>query len=218
MAQPWRVSPTILPKVYVNAARNYEDQEHRQQVAERSRVLERMRGVGVEEASPIGAQLLDGFLRSYRSLRDDLLGAFNRGHFGVRFEVLDHTLRDVEQASHDRDRKQHVYSRASDVHPEVPDGFLFLPGETADKRDRNRDARGCRSEVLHRQGGHLHEIAHGRFAGVCLPVGVRHEAGRGIERQVRRDVARVEVLRIKGQKPLCTLQEVGQQETEEAEA
>ena len=54
------------------ARRDHEDQEHRQQVAQRSRILKRMRGVRVEEAAAVGAQLLDGFLRRHRPLRDGL--------------------------------------------------------------------------------------------------------------------------------------------------
>ena len=59
-----------------------------------------------------------------------------------------------------------------------------------------------RSEVLHRERGHLHEIAHGRFAGVGLPVRVRDEAGGRVEGQVRADVAGAEVLRIERQEAL----------------
>src|SRR5205823_2652001 len=65
------------------SARDQKDQEHRQQVAERGRILKRMRRVGIEEASPVGAELFDGFLRSYRSLSDDLLRAFYGSDFCV---------------------------------------------------------------------------------------------------------------------------------------
>jgi len=74
---------------------DHKDQEHRQQVAEWGRILKRMRRVGIEEASPVSAQLFDGFLRSYRSLRDDLLRAFDCRYLGVRLEILHDALRDV---------------------------------------------------------------------------------------------------------------------------
>jgi hypothetical protein len=43
---------------------------------------------------------------------------------------------------------------------------------------------------------HLHEVGHGAFAAVVLPVGVGDEADRGIEAKVRRD--RGHALRIEG--------------------
>jgi hypothetical protein len=41
---------------------DHHDQRHLQQVGERGRVLERVSGIGVEEAAPVPAQKLDGFL------------------------------------------------------------------------------------------------------------------------------------------------------------
>ena len=56
------------------ARRDGEDAEHRQEVRQRRRVLERVRAVGVEEAAAVGAELLDDLLRRHRPLRDRLLG------------------------------------------------------------------------------------------------------------------------------------------------
>jgi hypothetical protein len=83
--------------------------EHLQEVRERRGVLERMRAVGVEEATTVGAEHLDGLLRGDRALRDGLgsdgLGAhlaiyacggyrLRLDEFGdvVRTEVLDDSL------------------------------------------------------------------------------------------------------------------------------
>ena len=57
-----------------------------------------MRGVGVEEAAAVGSDLLDGFLRGDRSLRDRLRRAFDRLDDRVRMEILDDALRAEEDA------------------------------------------------------------------------------------------------------------------------
>ncbi|KAG1241117.1 hypothetical protein G6F68_017003 [Rhizopus microsporus] len=49
-----------------------QNRQHLQEVRQRRRVLERMRRVGVEEAAPVGAQQLDGFLRGDRAHRQRL--------------------------------------------------------------------------------------------------------------------------------------------------
>ena len=51
-----------------------EDREHLNEIAQRRGILKRMGGVGVEESAAVGAQHLDGDLRSDRSLRDGLRG------------------------------------------------------------------------------------------------------------------------------------------------
>ena len=51
-----------------------QDRQHLEEVRQRRRVLEGVRGVDVEEAAPVGAELLDGDLRGGRAHRDDLLG------------------------------------------------------------------------------------------------------------------------------------------------
>ena len=88
----------------------------------------------------------------------------------------------------------------------------------AHHRDGDREPGGRRDEVLHGQRRHLHEIAQGRFARVGLPVGVGQKAGGGIERQIRRHIRRSEILRVERQIGLRPLQQVHQQEAENAEA
>src|ERR1017187_1131867 len=78
---------------------NHEDEQHLQEIRERRWVLERMGGIRVKEAAAVGAQHLDGFLRSGGPLRDGLRAAFQRGYFVVRTEILNTTLRDQEQRS-----------------------------------------------------------------------------------------------------------------------
>ena len=75
-----------------------EDQHHLHEVGERVGILERMRGIGVEEAAAVGAQHLDDFLRGDRTLGDHLPGAFQRRRLGIGAEILRHALPDEEQA------------------------------------------------------------------------------------------------------------------------
>ena len=92
-----RVADHLAERVGQRAG-NQEDQKHRQQVAQWCWVFEWMRGIRVEEAAAVGAELLDRFLRRHRSLRNDLLGALNRRHFGVWVEILNRALRDEQQS------------------------------------------------------------------------------------------------------------------------
>ena len=62
------------------------------------------------------------------------------------------------------ERQQDVEHAAGQIDPEVADGLRRTPGEAADQRDGQRDAGRRRDEVVHRQAGHLREIAHRRLA------------------------------------------------------
>ena len=66
IAQPWRRLPTMRPYVQVSAAGITRISEQLDEVRERRRVLERHRGVDVEEAAAVGAELLDDLLRGDR--------------------------------------------------------------------------------------------------------------------------------------------------------
>ena len=75
-----------------------EDREHLDEIRQRGRVLERMRGIGIEEAAAIGAEHLDRDLRGDRPHRDGLLGAFQRGGVDIGAERLRHALPDQEES------------------------------------------------------------------------------------------------------------------------
>jgi hypothetical protein len=60
-------------------------------------------------------------------------------------------------------------------------------GKTTDQGDGDYNPVGLGDEIVHGQPGHLHQIAHGAFAAIVLPVGVGDKADRGIERQIGRD-------------------------------
>ena len=165
-----------------------EDRDHLQEVRQRRRVLERMRGIGVEEAAAIGAEHLDRDLRGDRADRDGLLGAFERRRIDIGAERLRHALPDQEQRDDDADRQQDVERAAGDIDPEIADrSWTECARKTADQRNREHDAGRRRQEVLMRQAEHLREIGHRAFAAVVLPVGVGDEADGGVEGEIRRD-------------------------------
>jgi hypothetical protein len=87
--------------------------------------------------------------------------------------------------------------------------------EAADQCDGERDA-GCgRDEVLDGQAGHLHQIGHGALAAVVLPVRVGHEAGGGVEGEIRRH--RAHAHRIERQHGLEALKGVENNEAKQVE-
>ena len=74
---------------------------------------------------------------------------------------------------------------AHEVDPEVAEFAGVAPCQTANERHRHGHADGGGDEVLHGQAGHLHQVALGRLTRIGLPVGVGHEADRGVPRQRR---------------------------------
>ncbi len=203
---------------------DHEDREDLEEVAERRRVLERMRRVDVEEAAAVGAELLDRDLRGRRPHGQRLLGdrravgvgrGLDEGHRLIRFEVLHHALRDQRERQHERQGQQDVERAAREVHPEVADVRAGAIPEAPEQRHEDRHPAGRRDEVLHRQRSHLGEVAHGGLATVALPVGVGREAHRRVERRVRRD--RPQPLRVEWQDPLRALQQVHDQQAEKVE-
>ena len=76
-------------------------------------------------------------------------------------EVLNHALRAKEKRADDGDRQQDIDRAPGHVDPEIADRVDLLPGEAAHQRDGDGQSGRRRSEVLHRQRGHLHEVAKG---------------------------------------------------------
>ncbi|MCY1229000.1 hypothetical protein D9M72_413500 [compost metagenome] len=133
----------------------------------------------------------------------------------VGIEVLDHALADQRQRNHGCDRRQHVQRDPGHVDPEVADGGGALARKAAHQREHHGDA-GCRGqEVLHGERQHLRQIAHGRLAGIALPVGIADKADGGVEGRVRRD--RAEALRVQRQHALHALQRVDRQHAKQVE-
>ena len=67
MARPWRTSPTMRPKAKTERDGDDEQRPDLEDVGPGVRVLERMRGIGVEEAAAVGAELLDRLLARHRA-------------------------------------------------------------------------------------------------------------------------------------------------------
>ena len=208
--------PDHAPEGVGEPGRDEQYRQHLQEVGQRTRVLVRMRGVGIQKAAAVGAELLDALLGGDRAHGQGLGAArLDGGHVLISAEVLDHPLRDEHERQQHRDGQQDVERRARHIHPEVADGGGAVACQTPDERDRDHDAARGGEEVLHRQPRHLREITHRRLAGVALPVGVGDEAHRGVEGGIAREVG--EFLRIQRQPRLQALQGVDGQGAEEVE-
>ena len=192
-----------------------EDRDHLDEVRQRGRVLEGVRGIGVEEAAAIGAEHLDGDLRGDRPDRDRLLGAFQRRRIDIGAERLRHALPDEEEGVGDADRDEDVEGAAGDIDPEIADRARRAAGEAADERDRQHDARRRRQEVLVGQAEHLRQVGERAFAAVVLPVGVGDEADGGVEGERLRH--RAHAGRIERQAALDAEEDVEDQEAGDVE-
>ena len=98
-----------------------EDRDHLNEVRQRGRVLERVRGIGIEEPAAIGAEHLDRDLRGNRPDRDGLLGAFKRRRLDIGAERLRHALPHQKQRGDNADRQQDIERAAGDIDPEIAD-------------------------------------------------------------------------------------------------
>ena len=164
----------------------HEQQEDLDPVGPAVRVLERVRGVGVVETAAVGAEFLDDLLAGDRSAGDGLLPAGQRvDDLVVQVEVLDRAAGDQDDRRNHRERQQDSNGAADQVDPEVAELAGVAAGQPANERHRDGHADGGGDEVLHGKAGHLDEMSLGGLTRVRLPVGVRHEADRGVPRQRR---------------------------------
>ena len=127
-------------------------------------------------------------------------------HLAQLVEVLDHPPGQQHGGQQDRQRQEHEHDAAGQVDPEVADRLGPAAGQPADQGDGHGQADPGRDEVLHRQPGHLGEVAHGRLAHVVLPVGVGHERHGGVQGQVGVDGP--EAVGVDRQQPLDPLEHV----------
>src|SRR6185503_1910725 len=88
--------------------------------------------------------------------------------------------------------------------PEIPDRRCRPARQPSRERHEDGNTRGGTEEILHRQAKHLHEIAQNRFTRIRLPVRIRREAHRSVERQRRWHVRKF--LRIERQPALKNLE------------
>ena len=146
----------------------------------------------LKKPAAVGPQLLDDLLRRHRPERHLLHRPGQRVGGRWARQRLHHALRDEDQRARG-ERQQHVQQRAEQVPPEVAQADAAARDEPADHRNGDADANRGGDEVLHRQAGHLAERRHRRLA-VVLPVRIRDERRRGVERDVPR--AGVKALRV----------------------
>ena len=108
--------PDHASEIVGQAARNGKNGQHLQEVGKRSRVFIGMGGVGIGKTAAVGAQHLDGNLRSHGPLGNGLRSAAFQGvHRNRGRKVLDHPLRDQEQSKHQAERKQEIETGAREV-------------------------------------------------------------------------------------------------------
>ena len=81
----------------------------------------------------------------------------------------------------ERQRQQHPQADPGEVHPEIAEPVGVPADQAADQRGDHGHADRGRQEVLHGQPDRLDRVAERGFAGIGLPVGIRHEADRGVE-------------------------------------
>lgn len=174
-----------------------------------------MRRVGVEEAAAVGAEHLDHLLRGDGPLGDQLLAALQRGDIRIGMQVLRHALPNKHQRHNDGYRQQHVQRATGHIDPEIADGLRRAAGKATDQRDGQRNTGRGTDKIVHGQAGHLHQVRHGGFRHIGLPVCIGHKTDRGVEGQVRR--YRIKSLRVKREHRLQPLQPVQHHEAGQTE-
>jgi hypothetical protein len=125
--------------------------------------------IGIEEATAIGAQILDDFQCSDRSLRDDLARAFKRRDNYIMVEVHGNSLPNKQQRSHKRTWQQNPEQAAGKVDPEVSQRCAGFSCQPSYEGNAYGQSRGPGQEILQAKTYHLTEIAHGVFARIGLP-------------------------------------------------
>ena len=130
-------------------------------------------------------------------------------------EILDGALLHLDQGDDERERDEDVQGAADQIRPEVAQPARRTPRDAPRQRDRHGHARRGRDEVVEGELGHLGEVRHRRLAHVRLPVGIRRERGRRLERLAVHHGR--QVLRIERQQVLQPQHDVGQQHGRGAE-
>jgi len=92
-----------------------------------------------------------------------------------------------------------------------------VAGEPAHDGDRHRDAGGGRHPIVRGERHHVRAVAHHRLGHVVLPVGIRGERHRGVEREVRRHLPAAHVLGVPRQERLQPQERVAEEPADEAE-
>ena len=183
----------IPPEGEAERGGNQQNADQFNQIGSRVRVFKRMRRVHAEEAAAVRSELLNRNLTRCRALRNDLAGhdgsvrssnRLKQIDLIVAVKILNDALRSKDDGNNKRQRKQNIDNAPDHIHPEAADAGLLYLDKSADQREQHGDARRGGKKVLHGEAEHLRQVAHGAFAGIGLPVGVRHKADGVVERKV----------------------------------
>ena len=168
------------------ADRNDQDRKDFHDVAERRRILERMRRVRRQRAAAVGSEFLDRLLRSERPHHASGRITRHRREAEAAVPRLHHTLSQQQNRDDHAERQENTDARTRQVDPEVADQSVAASiHQPSDERDGHSHADGGRHEVLHRESEHLGKVAHHHFWRIRLPVGVGDKRDRGVERRRR---------------------------------
>ena len=174
-------------------------------------ILERMRGIGVEEAAAVGAELLD---RSPGSPSARSRSSAWRLRASSRRPSRRASAARRARQERARRRSRSAAGRRASTRvistQKLPTVVARRAREGAHQREGHREAGRGREEIMNGEAEHLGEMAHRRLAAVVLPVGVGDEADRRVEGEIGRDG--VEALRVERQKVLKPLQRVEREE------
>ena len=167
-----------------------------QKLRPRRRVLERMRGVGVEEAAAVCADCL---IASWLATGPIAIVCFApsrvvTSRYGLKFWITPCCT----MSSATNERRSAAARRACRARGRPRSfraGPRLLTRDAANERDRDRHPDGRRYEVVEGELRHLRQVRHRRLARIRLPVRIRRERRRRLERLSvgnRRHVLRVE--------------------------
>ena len=167
--------------------------QHFKHVACRRGVFMWMGGIDTVKAATVGSQLFWGDLRGLGTHGNKLVcdgcAVFRcqwlqKGCCPVVCKILRNTLLDEQQRHDQRQRQKDIQDRPCGIGPKIAQPDAPRGSHPPDKSKKHGNAHCCGNEILHRQSGHLREIAHGAFSGIGLPVGVGHKADGRIQGQM----------------------------------
>ena len=120
------------------ADRDHEQQEDLEEVRERVRVLERVRGVGVEDPPPFVPSSLIASWEPAGASGIVYWRAVHVGHVEAGLQRHHDTARDQQDRRDERERQQDADRAAGEVDPEVAEALGPVAEDAADQRDRDR--------------------------------------------------------------------------------
>ena len=138
-----------------------------------------------EEATAVGAELLDDHFDCHRAAGDGLHRALKRMDHRRAVEGHRQPAQDQQRRADRGDRQDHQKRGAAHIQIEV----VPLPGAAEPARrggDRRQPGR-RRHELQPHDAEKLREVRQRAFAGVVLQIGVGHERGDGVEDQAALD-------------------------------